>query len=154
MDRWKNTGLQMAYLIKEMAKRLPNPKAPPARSHAGLFRLVTDAITIHTCSSHLRLRLTGETPACFPSITRGHGRTKQDVWLWNSWRPLSQTKMREQNLTERKVSWFVQVLYKNGAGSWHAGRVSFFFYSPVISKKLRQSSGYVSSCSHPSPGVI
>lgn len=102
MDRWKNTGLQMAYFIKDMAKCLSNPITPAARSHTGLFRLVTDAITIHTCSSHLRLHLTGETPALFPSFSAGHARTKQDVWLWNSWRPPSKTKIKEQNLTEIK----------------------------------------------------
>lgn len=142
MDRWKNTGLQMAYFIKEMAKRLSNPITPPARSHAGLFRLVTDAITIHTCSSHLRLRLTGETPALYPSFTAGHGRTKQDVWLWNSWRPLRKTKMKEQNLTERKCQDSFR-FYISAAGSWRAGNVCFFYFL-VVSKKLRPSSGFLS----------
>lgn len=68
MDRWKNTGLQMAYFIKEMAKRLSNPITPPARSHAGLFRFVTDAITIHTCSSQEKHQLS------FPLSLQATGR--------------------------------------------------------------------------------
>lgn len=154
MDRWKNTALQMAYFIKDMAKCLSNPITPPARSHTGLFRLVTDAITIHTCSSHLRLHLAGETPALFPSFSAGHARTKQDVWLWNSWRPPSKTKIKEQNLTEKKCHDLLRS-YINTAGSWRAvfELRCLVFHFLVILKKLRQSSGYF-FCHNPSLDVI
>lgn len=83
----KTQGCRWHILLKKRGKCLSNQITPSAHSHTGLFRLVMDAITIHTCSSHLHLYITGETASLFPFLCRPQKglsalcELKEDVWL-------------------------------------------------------------------------
>lgn len=83
----KTQGCRWHILLKKRGKCLSNQITPSAHSHTGLFRLVMDAITIPTCSSHLRPYVAGETPSFFLFLCRPQKglsalfKLKQDVWL-------------------------------------------------------------------------